>query len=81
MSTIPLGGCRGTVYIGPMSTFFMIAAILAMIAVLATLGAGLVSMTKGGDFNARYGNRLMRWRVILQGVAVVLFVLALLTAA
>lgn len=63
-----------------MSTFFLIAAIVAMIAVLATLGAGLVGMTRGGDFNARHGNRLMRLRVALQGLAILLFVLAVLTA-
>ncbi len=63
-----------------MSTFFFIAAIVTMIAVVGTLGAGLVSMARGGDFNAKYGNTLMRWRVGLQGLAVLLFALALMTA-
>jgi hypothetical protein len=52
---------------------------LAMLAVLGTLIIGLVAMTKGGDFNKKYGNKLMRLRVMLQGVALVLFALALLT--
>ena len=45
---------------------------LALLAVVAVLVLGIVSMLKGGEFNDRYGNRLMRWRVILQVVAVVL---------
>ena len=51
---------------------------LALLAVLGVLFAGLFSMARGGDFNRKYGNRLMRWRVALQGLAVVLFALAML---
>lgn len=50
---------------------------LALLAVVAVLVIGLVSMLKGGEFNAKYGNRLMRWRVILQAAAVILIVLYL----
>jgi hypothetical protein len=35
-------------------------------------------MVKGGETNARYGNKLMRWRVIMQGIALGLFALILL---
>ncbi len=45
---------------------------LALAAVLVTLLAGLFTMSKGGDFNRRYGNKLMRLRVGLQGVALLL---------
>jgi hypothetical protein len=38
-------------------------------------------MMKGGAFNARFGNRLMRLRVAIQGVAVVLVAMALLLLA
>ncbi len=51
---------------------------LALLAVLGVLFAGLFSMARGGDFNRKHGNRLMRWRVALQGLAVVLFALAML---
>ena len=51
---------------------------LAMLAVLVSLVIGLIGMVKGGEFNKKYGNKLMRWRVGLQGVALALFVLALL---
>ena len=63
-----------------MSNFTLIAVILAMLAVLATLFVGLVGMARGGKFNARYGNRLMRLRVILQGVALLLVIVAAASA-
>lgn len=50
--------------------------IIAMLLVLASLVAGLVGMVKGGEFNKKYGNKLMRARVTLQGLALGLFVLA-----
>lgn len=47
----------------------------AMLATLGVLVVGMVAMVKGGEFNRKYGNKLMNARVILQGVA--LFFLAL----
>ena len=49
--------------------------IIAMIAVVVALFWGLFSMARGGAYNQRNANKLMRWRVVLQGVAVLLFVL------
>ena len=48
---------------------------VALAAVLVTLLVGVIGMLRGGAFNRRYGNGLMRLRVILQGVAVTLIVL------
>ena len=48
---------------------------IAVAAVLASLAGGLVAMARGGEFNARWGNWLMRARVISQGVALVLIAL------
>ncbi len=59
-----------------MSNFFTVSLILAMAAVLGVLVVGLISMTKGGDFNKKYGNKLMQARVVLQGVALLFFALA-----
>lgn len=59
-----------------MSGFFFTLMIAAMVAVLASLAVGVISMAKGGEFNKKYGNRLMRTRVTLQGVALVFFLLA-----
>lgn len=50
--------------------------IVLLAAVLIVLGVGIVSMLRGGEFNRRYGNKLMQLRVLLQGLA--LLVLALL---
>jgi hypothetical protein len=50
----------------------------ALLAVLGVLFAGLFSMARGGEFNRKHGNRLMRWRVALQGLAIVLFALVML---
>lgn len=54
---------------------------LAMLAVLGVLILGLVNMAKGGEFNKKYGNILMRWRVGLQALALALFVMAVLSRA
>ena len=62
-----------------MSTTFFTLMILMMLAVLGALGLGLFSMAKGGAFARKYGNRLMRLRVYLQGAALALFALAVLT--
>jgi len=46
-----------------------------LLAVLVVLSVGIVSMLRGGEFNKKWGNRLMRARVILQGIAILLIVL------
>ena len=63
-----------------MGTLMPIILAVALLAVLGVLFAGLVSMARGGEFNRKHGNRLMRWRVALQGLAIVLFALAMLTS-
>ena len=59
-----------------MSNLFFTLMLVAMLLVLLSLVAGVFSMTKGGEFNKKYGNRLMQARVTLQGVALLFFVLA-----
>ncbi len=63
-----------------MSVTFLILGVVAMIGVVISLFAGLVAMSHGGTFNQRYGNRFMQARVMLQGLAVAMLVLAALTA-
>ncbi|MDQ1901183.1 twin transmembrane helix small protein [Paracoccus sp. WLY502] len=53
--------------------FYVIA--LAMLAVLAILATGIGGFAKGGEFNRKHGNRMMRWRLIAQAVAVALIML------
>lgn len=64
-----------------MSSILFTLLIISMVAVFAVMVVGMVSMTKGGEFNQKYGNKLMRLRIILQGVALVLFALVLLNSA
>jgi hypothetical protein len=52
--------------------------IIAMVATLGVLLFGVFNMARGGEFNRRNANRFMRWRVILQGTAILLFLLLVL---
>ncbi|MEN8742974.1 MAG: twin transmembrane helix small protein [Phaeobacter gallaeciensis] len=49
-----------------------ILAILAMAAVVVVLVIGLGGFGKGGAFNHKYGNKMMRLRLLFQFIAVVL---------
>jgi hypothetical protein len=62
-----------------MSIFFFALGGVFALATLATLLTGVVGMGKGGAFNDKFGNKLMRMRVILQGLAILCFVIGLLT--
>lgn len=64
-----------------MSQILFTLLIISMVAVFAVMIVGMVAMTKGGAFNEKYGNKLMRLRVILQGIAIALFALVLLNSA
>ena len=52
---------------------FIIAAVAAL-AVLAILMVGIGGFAKGGDFNRKHANRIMRYRIIAQAIAVALIV-------
>ncbi|KAB2884385.1 MAG: twin transmembrane helix small protein [Albidovulum sp.] len=53
---------------------FLIAAI-ACFAVLVILMIGIGGFARGGDFNRKHANRIMRYRVIGQAVAIALILL------
>ena len=59
-----------------MTTVLMVLIGLAMLATLGVLFAGIFGLARGGGSPAR-SNALMRWRVLLQGVALLLIVLLL----
>ncbi len=48
----------------------------ALAGTLAVLFAGVFAMARGGEFNRKWGNKLMRARVVTQGL-VILLLLAL----
>lgn len=61
-----------------------VTAILIGVAMLMTLGvlfSGLIVMARGGETNRKYGNTLMRWRIVFQGIALALIALAMLLRA
>jgi membrane protein DedA with SNARE-associated domain len=60
-----------------MNTFFDIAIMAALAAVAITLGFGIYSLFRGGDYGRSHSNKLMRLRVVLQAVAIVILVAAL----
>ena len=53
---------------------FSLIVTLAAFGVLIILMIGIGTFAKGGEFNRKYGNRLMRYRIIAQAVAVLLIV-------
>ena len=64
-----------------MEFFTKIAPILIIIGlalVFIVLVIGLVSMLTKGDFNKKYSNKLMRLRVITQGIIILIFALVFL---
>jgi len=61
-----------------MTTFTAILIVIAMLMTLGVLFSGLFVMARGGEVNRKYGNKLMRWRIISQGIALALIALAAL---
>lgn len=60
-----------------MENVFTVLILLAIAAVSVTLGFGIYSLYRGGDYARSNSNRLMRLRVVLQAVAIVLLMLGL----
>jgi NADH:ubiquinone oxidoreductase subunit 6 (subunit J) len=59
-----------------MTTFVTILLLLALAGVAAVLVSGVVTLLKGG--NPRRSNKLMQWRVIMQGLALLLLAILML---
>ena len=53
--------------------FYLVVA--AVLLVLGILLFGVGSFGRGGDFNRRNANKIMRWRIYAQGVAIALILL------
>lgn len=60
-----------------MNTLFTVVLFLAMAATVGALFWGLIAMARGGDFNAKWSNKMMRYRVLFQAVAIAVFALLL----
>lgn len=57
-----------------MSSILFIIAIITCLVVLIILMFGIGSFAKGGNFSKKYSNKLMRWRIIAQAIAVLLII-------
>jgi hypothetical protein len=61
-----------------MTTFLMILVGVSMFATLGVMFAGMIGLVRNEQAGGARSNTLMRWRVILQFVTILLFVLLLL---
>lgn len=61
-----------------MQAFLPYSVIIGLIVTALILAIGIIVMNIGGDLNKKYGNTLMRLRIISQGVTIVLFILSAL---
>lgn len=55
-----------------MESVLIVLIVIALVATLGVLAVGLLSMLRGGEFNRRHGNKLMRARIGTQLTIVVL---------
>ena len=58
-----------------METVLIVLIAIALAATLVVLAAGLISMFRGGEFNRKYGNLLMRARIGTQLTTVALLLI------
>ena len=52
-----------------------VVSILAIGVVLAVLMTGIGGFARGGEFNRKNGNRMMRWRLYAQAAAILIMLL------
>ena len=60
-----------------MNVIVIILLVSALVLVLATLAGGLITMARGGELGPKKSNLFMRYRVLFQGIAVLLVVILL----
>jgi hypothetical protein len=73
---VPLCAVGKEGYMSVMESLLTILIPLAMLATLAVLGLGVYQMIRGG--NPRRSNKLMQYRVVLQGLALLLFAILMM---
>ena len=45
---------------------------MALLAVAGILGWGVLTMARGGEYNIKNSNRIMRYRIIFQAIALII---------
>ncbi|MBL6600365.1 MAG: twin transmembrane helix small protein [Alphaproteobacteria bacterium] len=63
-----------------MNGYIIALLIVAMVLVFGTLATGLISFARGGEDGPRRSNVFMRYRVLFQGIAVLLVVILMALA-
>ncbi len=63
-----------------MTTFLTVLVGLSMLATLGVMFAGMLGLARSDVAGNTRSNRLMRWRVVLQGVTLVLFLMLLVVS-
>ena len=63
-----------------MRTIFLILTLVFLVGTLVTMRLGAFSMGRGGTFNEKYGNLLMRARTVCQGGTIVCVLLMFLSS-
>ena len=63
-----------------MEGFFTVLMVIAMALTLLVLFVGIGAFAVGGRFSQKYSNKLMRARVLMQGIAIILFAVLMLLA-
>ena len=53
-------------------SFDQIILVLALLAVAGILGWGVLTMARGGAYNVKNSNRIMRYRIIFQAAALLI---------
>ena len=53
-------------------SFDQIILVLALLAVAGILGWGVLTMARGGVYNIKNSNRIMRYRIIFQAIALII---------
>ena len=53
-------------------SFDQIILMVALLAVAGILAWGVLTMARGGDYNIKNSNRIMRYRIIFQGLALII---------
>ncbi|HGG05555.1 MAG TPA: twin transmembrane helix small protein [Aliiroseovarius sp.] len=52
--------------------------IIAVLIVAVILFTGIIGFAKGGEFNRKHANRIMRYRIVAQAIAIALILLYVL---
>jgi hypothetical protein len=55
------------------STVLPFVLIVSMVLALLMVVVGVIAMAKNGNFNKKHSNKLMRMRLLFQGIAVLVF--------